>query len=129
MYLRSIVVTLFLLSIPASVVAVEAKNPCDLTLTLCRIEFTDLGKTSSFHFNYIYILNTDEKGCVERIAVVREPDHEDLVRVDLLKECMTRWTLAPSSKYTVIFSLGTTSESNFVSVTDASGCRVKLIIR
>ncbi len=42
------------------------------TITVCRIELAEMGKTARFHFNYIYSLDIKSDGSVKEISVVAQ---------------------------------------------------------
>src|SRR4051812_25289937 len=94
----------------------EAKGSAAITIRVCRVELTDLGRSAAFHFNFIYRLRTNPAGAIEEVTMLKEPSQSKLVGVDKLKSCMKSWNLSPSSTYTVVFSVGTTSAQNYISI-------------
>ncbi|MGI8655711.1 MAG: hypothetical protein ACR2LC_10870 [Pyrinomonadaceae bacterium] len=60
------------------------------TITVCRIELAEMGKTARFHFNYIYSLDIKSDGSVKEISKVREKDPPAFVHDDKIVECMKK---------------------------------------
>ncbi len=106
---------------------IEDEKPAK-TITICRIELTELGRTASFHFNYLYSVETDQNGSVEKIKKLRGPNQSEMVREDKMLECLKTWKLRPSTKYFVLFSIGTTSAPNYISISEIKGETIKLIL-
>ena len=104
----------------------DEKPPAKM-ITVCRVEFTGIGKAASFHFNYLYSISTGEDGAVEKITKLAER-RPDMVREDKMIECMRTWKLEPSSRYNVVFSVGTTSATDYISIVDPRGDSIKLIL-
>jgi hypothetical protein len=85
-------------------------------ITVCRVEFTGLGKAARFHFNYIYSIDVESDGSVGEITKVREKEPPAFVREDKIIECIKTWKLVPTGKYLVNFSIGTTSDPNSITI-------------
>ena len=106
----------------AGTISLPAKpkdNPSGKTITVCRAEFTSVGKAAQFQFNYTYSISTDRDRTVDKISKLYDQRRPGLVREDKMIECIKSWELGPSGKYTVIFSVGTTSATDYISIVDS----------
>jgi|SRR5215831_2088307 len=99
------------------------------TITVCHIEFTGLGKAATWHFNYTYSVDTDQNGSVDKITKLHDSKGAEMTREDKIMECIKTWKLGPSNKYFVLFSVGTTSATNYISISESKGETIRLILR
>jgi hypothetical protein len=123
-----VIITAVLIAISVtSLSANEGNNPSSKTITVCRVELTGIGKTATFRFNYPYSISTDKDGSVVEVTklAARRPE---MIREDKMVECMRTWKLNPSSRYSVVFVIGTTSIANYISISDSKGESKKLIL-
>jgi hypothetical protein len=97
------------------------------TMTVCRIEYTGLGKQANWHLNYTYVVNTNEEGSVERVTRL-EKKHPKFVNEDKILDCIKTWKLTPSGKHVVMFSIGTTAAGNAITVVDPNLNSIRLVL-
>lgn len=116
---RKIIIALCLtLAVSVSTFAQDEKpKKTEKKITVCRFELTEAGRQSSFHFNFVYLLQVAETGETSKISeLLDHKKYSKFVRDDLFLECMKNWRLSPAGKYFVIFSVGTTSDPTTISI-------------
>jgi hypothetical protein len=88
----------------------------------------DFTQRGTVRFNFTYLIETDEKGMVEKATKV-EPKHQQIgAHEDKIVECLKTWKLASKEKYEVVLSIGTTSAKDYISITDSKNETIKLIL-
>ena len=97
------------------------------TITVCRFELTSMGKMASFHFNYMYRISTDETGAVQKVSRLDKRKAE-MISEDKLLDCIRTWKLGPSDRYAVVFSIGTTSDPNYITIAGPKQGVLKLLL-
>lgn len=123
---KFLVVMVLVLTNVTSLFANPKTNLRSKTITVCPVELTRVGKGANFHFYYLYLIFTDKDGSVEKIS--RLDKRPEFVRQDKIIECMQTWKLEPSSRYSVILSVGTTSTPNSISIVDSKTEPIKLLL-
>lgn len=107
----------------------SVETPSSKTITVCRIEYTALGKQANWHFDFLYIVKTNEKGLVEDVTKLEKDKRPSFINEDRIVACVKGWNLFPAGKYVALFSIGTNTENNSVSVRDPNGNLMKLVLQ
>ena len=117
---------LFTIIVPSS--ATSEDTSLNKTISVCRVEYTALGKSANWHLNYTYIVETNNDGTVERVTKAGNEDRPAFVREDKIIECIKTWKLSPSGRHVVVFSIGTHGNDNSISIVDPKHNSIKLIL-
>jgi hypothetical protein len=92
-----------------------AKNPTtpmkNKDIALCRVELTDIGRTTRFHVNYSYLLDVN-KGSVEKVTKLRKEEPASFIQEENFIECVKAWKIEPAGNYVVTLSFGTSGNEN-----------------
>jgi WD40 repeat protein len=84
----------------------------------CSLELTDVGRSTTFRHQWMFLLETDSRGAVRSLAQLRPKSDSGLVNEAQLRKCVSAWILEPNTSYSVVFSVGTTGGPNSVSITN-----------
>jgi hypothetical protein len=125
---KFICVTFVVLACALSSSAQTTEKQSDKEIKVCRIELTEVGKRACFHFNFIFLVKTDDKGVVEKIEKIHPQKSQPFVREDKFVECVKTWKLDENEKYTVGLSFGTTSHEDSISILDSKSQVIRLIL-
>lgn len=91
-------------------------------LSECPVELTEAGRSTTFRYQWLFLLETDKRGAVRSLSQLMPKSDLGLVNEAVLRKGVSTWILEPNSKYSVAFSIGTTGGPNSVSITNrASG--------
>lgn len=86
------------------------------TITVCRIELTDVGKRARFHFNYTYSVEVKHDGSIGQVTNVRKQEYPPFIQEDKTIACVKTWKLKPAGKYVVNVSFGTAGDENAITI-------------
>ena len=126
MKLRYLLAVALLLTAPSSAASEDSSSK--KTISVCRVEYTALGKSANWHLNYTYIVETNNDGAVGRVTKVGNEDRPVFVREDKIIECIKTWKLSPSGRHVVVFSIGTHGNENSISIVDPKHNSIKLVL-
>jgi hypothetical protein len=128
MKLKYILASALLCMLIAPSSATSEDTPSNKIISVCRIEYTALGKSANWHLNYTYIVETNSDGSVEKVTRVGNENRPAFVREDKIIECIKTWKLSPSGKHVVVFSIGTNGNDNYISIIDPLHNSIKLVL-
>jgi hypothetical protein len=117
---------LFMFIVPSSATSEDTSS--NKIISVCRIEYTALGKSANWHLNYTYIVETNSDGSVEKVTKVCNENHPAFVREDKIIECLKTWKLSPVGKHVIVFSIGTNGNDNYISIVDPNHNSIKLVL-
>lgn len=100
-----------------------------LTIEVCKIELTDIGRLSSFRANLIYSISTDKDGFVSEIRALKNDNAQTLIKIKELETCLKNWILNPNDWYTIEISIGTIGGANYILIKDQRKRSIKLILK
>jgi hypothetical protein len=118
--MRRIIQFLILLFVIYSINVFSQSNKVkklETEITVCKVKLTEEGRRSNFHFNYIYILKTDGNGEIEEVRQIHK-DFPDYVDDGNFLSCIQSWKLKPKDKYVVVISFGTSSDEDYMSISN-----------
>jgi hypothetical protein len=126
MKLKYMLVAGLLLILTSSLSATSGRSS-NKTISVCRIEYTSLGKSANWHFNYTYLVEANSDGSVIRLSKLETAKRPAFVNEDAIIDCIKTWNLLPSGQHVVHFSIGT-SGGNSISIVDPARNVVKLVL-
>lgn len=88
------------------------------TITACKIGLTPLGRTASFRFTFIYLVEVNQDGVVKEVKKLSPQKEQPFLKEDEMPQCIKTWKLEPSTKQFVSFNIGTTGGPNYISITN-----------
>lgn len=89
-------------------------NKNEIEFSICQPNMTEVGRQSSFHFNYIYRIWTDSDGKIKDVKELLDfTKYRGLMDDKNVIPCIKNWKLKPSENYLVFISVGTTGENSF----------------
>ena len=106
---------------------VEGRPLTNKTISVCPIEYTAVGKTARWHFNFTYTVVSGADGTILKVADLRH-DKVPFVNEAAIVECIRTWKLSPQGQSVVLFSIGTTGDGNYISIVDSDGNAIKLVL-
>jgi hypothetical protein len=107
------------LTTAVSVLAQDEKQRPTKKITVCPVSLTESGRQSSFHFNFLYLVEISENGEASKIKeVLDHKRYPKFVRDELFVDCIKQWRLEPAGRYFVSFYVGTTSARSTQRITD-----------
>jgi len=128
MRLKYILTAVLLLISATSSSATSGGSSSDKTISVCQIQYTALGKSANWHWNYVYAVETNSDGSVEKITKLGRETHLPFVEEDKIVECIKTWRLSPSGRHSVVFSIGTNGNENYISIVDPNHDSIKLVL-
>lgn len=83
-----------------------------IEISVCQPDLTEAGRQSSFHFNYIYRVVSNENGLIEKVTeLLDHKKYRGYMNDENVISCMEKWKLKPSEKYIVTISVGTSGDN------------------
>jgi hypothetical protein len=83
-----------------------------IEISICQPSLTDAGRQSSFHFNYIYRVISNENGLIEKVTeLLDHKKYRGYMNDENVIPCIKNWKLRPEEKYIVTISVGTSGDN------------------
>jgi hypothetical protein len=115
------------LATAGSAAPTEASKPdSEQIVTVCKIQYTDLARKSSFHLLYAFRVVTSADGTVSEVSELPSKKWAAVVRDHLFVPCLRTWKLGPNSEYAVEIGISWNPDENYIGISHPDGSKLRL---
>lgn len=106
----------------------QEKEDEQIRINICQPKITEIGRTSSFQFSYIYRLIANENGSVKNVKEISDnKNYRQLMNDENVIPCIGKWKLKPMERYLIIINVGTTSAEKSLNISSKT-VKIKFLL-